>query len=345
MKNTFGSYIKVSLLILSGISLIWVLYLARGVLWPFVLALLLVYLLAPLVDYLTDKKFPRVAATLCAYILLFSIFTLIMLVVIPRLLDAFQEISSELPQYIDATKKYAASLQEKYRGIRLLLEREELTDWIFQGIGALTGKIAQSIVQVPAGIFLFILSLIVSFYLLKDAKKIRSALINYIPKEYQKKVSEFLTDVDKVLGGYIRGQLIIAAVVGTSIGIGLFLLRIKYAFVLGTVAGVFNVVPYFGAVISIIPALSLGLIKDPFSAWIFLWVILLFIGVNQVEMYFLAPRILSREVRLHPVAIIFAIVVGGAALGIMGVLLAIPALAILKALFIRLHQRKGQSGK
>jgi len=341
MKNTFGSYIKVSLLILSGISLIWVLYLARGVLWPFVLALLLVYLLAPLVDYLTDKKLPRVAATFCAYIVLFSIFTLIMLVVIPRLVDAFQEISSELPQYIDATKKHAASLQEKYRGLRLLLEREELTDWIFQGIGALTGKVAQSIVRVPAGIFLFILSLIVSFYLLKDARNIRSALINYIPKEYQKKVSEFLTDVDKILGGYIRGQLIIAAVVGTSIGIGLFLLRIKYAFVLGTVAGVFNVVPYFGTVISIIPALLLGLIKDPFSAWTFLWVILLFIGVSQVEMYFLAPRILAREVRLHPVAIIFAIVVGGAALGIMGVLLAIPALAILKALFIHLHQRKG----
>ena len=345
MKNTFGSYIKVSLLILSGISLIWVLYLARGVLWPFVLALLLVYLLAPLVDYLTDKKFPRVAATLCAYILLFSIFTLIMLVVIPRLVDAFQEISSELPQYMDATKKYAASLQEKYRGLRFLLEREELTDWIFQGIGALTGKIAQSIAGVPAGIFLFFLSLIVSFYFLKDAKTIRSSLINYIPKEYQKKVSEFLTDVDKILGGYIRGQLIIAVVIGVSIGIGLFLLRIRYAFVLGTVAGVFNVIPYFGVVISIIPALSLGLLKDPFSAWIFLWVILLFIGVNQVEMYFLAPRILGREVRLHPVAIIFAIVVGGAALGMLGVLLAIPALAILKALFIRLHQRKGQSGK
>ena len=341
MKNTFGSYIKVSLLILSGISLIWVLYLARGVLWPFALALLLVYLLTPLVDYLTDKKLPRVAATFCAYIVLFSIFTLIMLVVIPRLVDAFQEISSELPQYIDATKKYAASVQEKYRGLRLLLEREELTDWIFQGIGALTGKVAQSIVKVPAGIFLFILSLIVSFYLLKDARKIRSALINYIPKEYQKEVSEFLADVDKILGGYMRGQLIIAAVVGTSIGIGLFLLRIKYAFVLGTVAGVFNVVPYFGAVIAITPALLLGLIKDPFSAWTFLWVILLFIGVSQVEMYFLAPRILSRKVRLHPVAIIFAIVVGGAALGILGVLLAIPALAILKALFIRLHQRKG----
>jgi len=341
MKNTFGSYIKVSLLIVSGISLIWVLYLARGVLWPFVLALLLVYLLTPLVDYLTDKKFPRVAATFCAYIVLFSIFTLIMLVVIPRLVDAFQEISSELPQYIDATKKYAASLQEKYRGLRLLLEREELTDWIFQGIGALTGKVAQSIVKVPAGIFLFILSLIVSFYLLKDARKIRSALIDYIPKEYRKKVSEFLTDVDKILGGYIRGQLIIAAIIGISTGIGLFLLRIEYAFVLGTVAGVFNVVPYFGVVVSIIPALSLVLIKDPFSAWTFLWVILLFIGVNQVEMYFLAPRILGREVRLHPVAIIFAIVVGGAALGMLGILLAIPALAILKALFIRLHQRKG----
>ena len=330
-----------SLLVLSGISLIWILYLARAVLWPFALALLLVYLLTPLVDYLTDKKLPRVAATFCAYIALFSVFALIMLVVIPRLVDAFQEIYSQLPQYIEVTKEYAASLQEKYRGLRFLLEWEELTDWIFQGITALAGKVAESIVRVPWGIFLFIISLIVSFYFLKDAKRIRSSLINYIPKDYQKKVSEFLTDVDKILGGYIRGQLIIAAIIGTSIGVGLFLLRIKYAFVLGTVAGVFNVVPYFGVVISIIPALSLGLIKDPFSAWVFLWVVLLFIGVNQVEMYFLAPRILGREVRLHPVAIIFAIVVGGAALGILGVLLAIPALAILKALFMRLRQKKG----
>jgi predicted PurR-regulated permease PerM len=199
MKNTIGSYIKMSLLILLGISLIWVLYLARAMLWPFALALLLVYLLTPLVDYLTDKKLPRVAATFCAYTVLFSIFTLIMLVVIPSLVDAFQEIYSELPQYIDATKEYAASLQEKYRGLGLLLEREELTDWLFQGIGALTGKVAQSIAMVPAGIFLFILSLIISFYLLKDARKIRSALMNYIPKEYQKKVSGFLTDVDEIL--------------------------------------------------------------------------------------------------------------------------------------------------
>ena len=341
MKNNSGSYIRVSLLMLSGITLVWVLYLARGLLWPFVLALLLTYLLIPLVDYLSDKKLPRAAATFCAYLLLFCIFTVIMLVVIPRLVDAFQEIYRELPQYIDATKEYAASLQEKYRGVRLLLEWEWLTDWIFQGIGALTGKVAQSIVRVPTGIFLFILSLIVSFYLLKDARKIRSTLISYIPKKHQKEVSEFLADVDKILGGYIRGQLIIAAIVGISIGIGLFLLKIEYAFVLGTLSGVFNVVPFFGVVISIIPALLLGLTKDPFSAWTFLWVILLFIVVNQVEMYFLAPRILGKELRLHPVAIIFAIVVGGAALGMLGILLAIPALAILKALFLRLHQRKG----
>ena len=146
MKNTFGSYIKVSLLIVSGILSIWVLYLARGVLWPFALALLLVYLLTPLVDYLVDKKLPRVAATFCAYIVLFSTFTLIPLVVIPRLVDAFQEIYSQLPQFIDATKEYAASLQEKYRGLRLLLEREELTDWVFQGIGL---SKAQSTLQTP----------------------------------------------------------------------------------------------------------------------------------------------------------------------------------------------------
>jgi len=120
-------------------------------------------------------------------------------------------------------------------------------------------------------------------------------------------------------------------------------LRVKYAIVLGVAAGVFNVVPYLGPVIAIIPALLIGLLREPFSPWVLLWILLLFVGVNQVEAYFLAPHILAREVKLHPVAVIVAIVVGGAALGIVGVLLAIPALAALKSLLKRIVAENVQS--
>lgn len=340
MKDELKFYAKAGLLILLGALFIWILYMARGVLWPFVLAFLLSYILTPVVEYLCNKKLPRLLAVFLTYTILVAILVLIMLVIIPGLINTLREISGELPRYVDAVKKYMGFLQKRYEQLGLPWEWEELTGQILRGINTLLGKAMANITGIFSGIFLFILSLIVSFYLLKDARKIRGALINYTPKNFQKEVSEFLTEVDKVLGGYVRGQLVIATIVGVSIGIGLFLLNIKYAFLLGIIAGAFNIVPYLGPVIAIIPALLLALTKDPTSAWIFVWIVLLFTGVNQVEALFLSPHILGREVRLHPVAVIFAIIVGGAALGMMGVLLAIPALALLKALFIRLTQKK-----
>lgn len=340
MKDELKFYAKAGLLILLGTLFIWILYMARGVLWPFVLAFLLSYILTPVVEYLCNKKLPRLLAVFLTYTILVAILVLIMLVIIPGLINTLREISGELPRYVDAVKKYMGFLQKRYEQLGLPWEWEELTGQILRGINTLLGKAMANITGIFSGIFLFILSLIVSFYLLKDARKIRGALINYTPKNFQKEVSEFLTEVDKVLGGYVRGQLVIATIVGVSIGIGLFLLNIKYAFLLGIIAGAFNIVPYLGPVIAIIPALLLALTKDPTSAWIFVWIVLLFTGVNQVEALFLSPHILGREVRLHPVAVIFAIIVGGAALGMMGVLLAIPVLALLKALFIRLTQKK-----
>jgi len=341
MNNNLKSYLKTGFFILLGILFIWVLYLAREVLWPFVLAFLLVYILAPLVDYLCSKKIPRFLAVLFAYLVLVVIFALIILVFIPQLVNTLQRVSEELPQYVNIVKKYIGLFQERYEKLGLPWRWEELVNQISKGINILLGKVLVNITKIFPVMFLFILSLIVSFYLLKDAKKIREAIIGYIPKNYQKEASEFLTEVDKIFGGYVRGQLIVATIVGVAIGTGLFLLGIKYAFFLGIIAGIFNIIPYLGPVIAIIPAFLLALIRDPFSPWIFVWIILLFIGVNQVEGLILSPHILGREVRLHPVAVIFAIIVGGAALGIMGVLLAIPVLAIVKVLFMRLSREKG----
>lgn len=342
MTDNIRRYVKLGALILVGIVCIWVLYLAKDVLWPFALAVLLVYLLSPLVDYLEERKLPRVLATLLVYLLLLLIFILVILVIIPGVVNTFEEISTKLPGYVDRIAKYMGFIERQYTKLGLPWEWKELTNQIVQGIENLIRQGVSNIAGIFSGIFLFILSLIVSFYLLKDARQIRQALINYMPASYRSQISEFLTDVDRILGGYIRGQLLVAIVVGACIGTGLFLLGIKYAFVLGVIAGIFNVIPYLGPVIAIIPAFFLTLLRDPFSAWVFLWIILLFIGVNQAEALFLSPHILGREVRLHPVAVIFAIIIGGAALGMIGVLLAIPALAVIKAFFLRFYREQGE---
>lgn len=336
-------YIRVSLLMLVGILLIWVLYLARSVLWPFVLAILLVYLLSPLVDYLSQKKLPRVLAVLCVYVIFVAALVTIVLVITPGLANSLQQISKELPQYMAKLEEHTAFLKQQYDKLGLPLEWEDLTGQIIEGTKALARWAVDGIGQLFSGIFFLFLSLVVAFYLLKDAKKMKAGLMKLVPQDYREQTSEFVTEVDQALRGYIRGQAIIAAIVGIAIGVGLFLFGVQYAILLGVAAGVFNVVPYLGPVIAIIPALLIGLLREPFSPWVLLWILLLFVGVNQVEAYFLAPHILAREVKLHPVAVIVAIVVGGAALGIVGVLLAIPALAALKSLLKRIVAEKVQS--
>jgi len=343
MNSSPRVYIRVSLLMLVGILLIWVLYLARSVLWPFVLAILLVYLLSPLVDYLSQKKLPRVLAVLCVYVIFVAALVTIVLVITPGLANSLQQISKELPQYMAKLEEHTAFLKQQYDKLGLPLEWEDLTGQIIEGTKALARWAVDGIGQLFSGIFFLFLSLVVAFYLLKDAKKMKAGLMKLVPQDYREQTSEFVTEVDQALRGYIRGQAIIAAIVGIAIGVALFLLRVKYAIVLGVAAGVFNVVPYLGPVIAIIPALLMGLLREPFSPWVLLWILLLFVGVNQVEAYFLAPHILAREVKLHPVAVIVAIVVGGAALGIVGVLLAIPALAALKSLLKRIVAEKVQS--
>lgn len=326
------------LLILAGVGCVIVLYLGREVLWPFILAVLLVYILSPVVDFLIERRLPRLLAVACVFLMLLAAFVGLALLIIPGLVGMVQDIAEELPQYGDRLREYSGIVRDYYERLGIPVPWEELTNQLYGAVRALVENIVNGVLKAFSFAFLSILSLIVAFYLLKDGHKVKNALVRHVPAAYQETVGGLLDEFDHILGSYIRAQAIIALIVGASICVGLLIMGIPYAIFLGSLAGVLNVIPYLGPIIAIIPTLFLALFRDPFSGWILLWIILLFIGVNQAEGYFLAPHIIGRRVNLHPVVVMFAMIVGGAVMGISGVLLAIPVVAMIKAVLRRLNQ-------
>jgi len=321
-----------------AIIVVWVLYLARDVLWPFVLAVILVYVLSPLVDALGSRRVPRLLATLCVYVLFLALLVLLIAVLAPQLALSLQEVSEQLPDYMEALRGHIDRVQTHYETLGLPLPWEEVTRQLTSRLGGLASLIVDQVTRLISTLFLFFLSLVFALYLLKDGPRLRRSILGYIPYRYREPIAEFAAQIDVILGGFIRGQLIVAVFVGIGIGVGLFLLGVPHASILGIVAGIFNVIPYLGPVIAIIPAFFFAVTASSFSPWVFLWIILLFVGVNQLEGLFLAPHILGKQVRLHPAAVIFAVVVGGAVFGMLGLLLAIPVVAVAKAGFIQLRR-------
>jgi predicted PurR-regulated permease PerM len=175
----------------------------------------------------------------------------------------------------------------------------------------------------------FFLVLIIGTYMLGAFENIGTTALGLFPVKLQPRVLEFSKDVSTAVGGYIRGQLIIALSVGTMVGVGLGVLGIPLALALGFLSAIFNVVPYLGVIISIVPAL---LLASQFGLVKVILVIVVFLIANQVEALVLSPNILGKSTELHPITIILTIIAGASILGVFGGLLAVPLVALAKLL-------------
>jgi len=172
----------------------------------------------------------------------------------------------------------------------------------------------------------FILALVISFYLLLDGQRIRERSLALVPSQHRAKAVFLQANVARVLGGYLRGQLVLALIIGVAAGVGTALLGLPYAVVIGVLAGLFELVPMFGPILSVIPAALVALFM-PFPTII--WVLLFFLFIQQVENNVLAPRISGHAVGLHPLGAMFALLAGFQLAGLLGALFSVPLAGVL----------------
>ena len=337
---------KVSFYVFIGVVVCSGLYLVRGALFPFVLGIVLTYILNPFVNFfeqfipLKNAK-PKLARALSLVIVTFTAFLIIagcLLLVIPPMFKQSSELITNIPSLItDArttveswNEEYASNIPEEVRVEidRLLENGGEILLGAFSGLVGRTAVAAVHALTLVVG--LVVLPLFV-FYFLKDREVVRESFVEVFPTDTQIHVVYVLRILNRIIGAYVRAQFTLAAVVWVFISIGLLLMGVKYAILLGAVAGIFELVPIVGAWLAVIPTIIVVLSTSPEKI---VWVLLLYLGVQLFQGALIVPRIQSFAMKLHPLMILVSIVVGSEIAGLWGVVLGPPIAASVKELLI-----------
>ena len=198
---------------------------------------------------------------------------------------------------------------------------------ILQNALSSTGTLLSRLMSIGGVLGQVLLILLLSVYLMLDYSRVNATLLHFFPRPWQPRVLEFSDLMGTAVGGYVRGQLLIALFIGVFVWLGLTLVGIPSAAAIGFLAGAFNIVPYLGPIIGATPALLLALTL-PNAPLAMILVVVVFVVANQIEGNFLSPYILSKTTDLHPVTVLLAILTGVALMGFVGALLAVPAVAL-----------------
>jgi predicted PurR-regulated permease PerM len=322
----------------------WLLYLLAPVLTPFVAAALLAYIGDPLADRLQRLKMPRTIAVICVFLLTFMFIGLLVMLVLPlvrtqiaSLLDALPSIVAQIEQvWLPRIENFLGMDPGEDVGVAAFLTRysDMAGNWgtaVLVSVGKSGGALAAAVIS------LFLIP-ILTFYMLRDWDFIVSRLAALVPSTVQPTVFRLARETDDVLGGFLRGQILVMLALSIIYSLGLSLVGLKFAIAIGVVSGLVSFVPYLGFVFGIVLAgLTVALEPDPLLR--LAGVIATFTIAQVIEGSVLTPKLVGDRIGLHPVIVIFAIAAGGQLFGFFGILLALPAAAMLSVLVRFAYER------
>jgi predicted PurR-regulated permease PerM len=324
----------VQLTLLAGVAVLWVLWQVVSpilhTLVLFALAAVLAFAMSGPVDMLSHRLGNRLISIAAVYLLVGTLVVGGLTLIAGPFVSQATELAAALPQYASDLQARAPEVQTTLGqyGINTDLDqvKAQAASAIEQGGTDVLTNMVGTLAGVGGMLLDIVLALVISFYLLLDGQRIRERSLALIPSQHRPKAVFLQDNVARVLGGYLRGQLVLALIIGVAAGVGTALLGLPYAVVIGVLAGLFELVPMFGPILSVIPAALVALFM-PFPTVI--WVLLFFLVIQQVENNVLAPRISGHAVGLHPLGAMFALLAGFQLAGLLGALFAVPLAGVL----------------
>ncbi|MCA1726610.1 MAG: AI-2E family transporter [Actinobacteria bacterium] len=330
----------IGLAILAYLTLRYVVYPVRVIFPPLVVALVLVYLLNPIVRRL-EPRIGRLLGALITYLFFLAIVVVGLRFLIPAIGDQVGEFAKSVPKLLARAQ---ANLQDLADRLGIDFDAGSVVGGLSpEGSG---GEFIASIFSVTAGVLhaavVFILGPILAFYLLVDLPKIQRGVQALIPARRRAEVEGVLEKMGRALGGFFRGQLLIALFVGLASMLALYIVGLPYWALVGMIAGLFNLIPLVGPFLAAIPALFIAfttpdsgglLALDP-GLPLAVGAGLGLLTVQQIDNHIISPNVVARTVKLHPVTVMLGLLVGGTLLGLWGMLLAVPTIAAIKILLL-----------
>ena len=308
--------IFVALFILS----LWIIFLIRDLLIILFIAVIFVSALSPLVKFFIKLKLPKVLSIALTYIIIIAIVTGLIVSIVPPLIEQ----SSKLVVASPALVAQFFNVTNLDRSIF----SQELTN-ISKNLFSITLSIFDNLVTI---IFLLVLS----FYMLLEKEKLETRLASLFGSK-EERVKLLIVKIEEKLGAWLQGQLILSLVIGILSYIGLTLLNIPYALPLAMMAGIMEVIPVIGPIISALPAIFLALTISPFLS---IAVAVMYLVIQQLENNLIVPQVMKRAVGLNPLIVILAIAIGSRLLGIAGALLAVPLAVVIQIIAAEIIEEK-----
>ena len=301
----------------------------KTVLFPFFIAMIISYVLNPVVTLLSSRMVPRSVAVILIYAT-FLVSTLVLSMnLIPLLSVQFRELTEHFPEWNQRVQLWMHNMVDSKNALPLSVQ-DGIDGSLDKLEDALSGSIEGLLVGLRGTIgqlFIWLLIPFVVFYMLKDFKAMERSAVLLLPKKNRRKWLRLLREIDDALGNYIRGQLLVCVVVGVLAYIGYVMVGLPYAILLAFFVGITNIIPYLGPFIGAAPAVLVGVSES----WkLAILVLLVNVMIHILESNVVSPQIVGRTLHLHPLVIIMALIVGGKLGGVLGLILAVPAFAVCK---------------
>lgn len=327
------------LLVVIALSMIVALFKAYPILGStlsaFLIAVLLAYLLNPLVNKFEKLNINRYLGTAIVYIILLLMIIGLGFLVIPSLVDQIEKFIKNLPNMTNYSLNWIKEMLDKNNlydtDIYLQIEKA-VKEYISSSSSKILDWSAGIVTSVTASIG-FILTLvlipIITFFLLADKEKIFDKIKSIFPKKYYSDANNLYHEIDESMSNFVRGRILMAVFVGIVTMIALLLMRVEFAVVIGLITMISDIIPYVGPFVGFLPAGIFALMDSPMKA---VWVGIVFFFINWVENNILGPKLLGESTGIHPIVILISIIIGGGMFGVWGMILSVPFVSLMMIL-------------
>lgn len=318
--------LKIALILL----VLWFVYVIRDVLALLFVSFIMASGITPWVDRLQKLRVPRVVSVLGIYVVLFGIFSLVVVLIVPALVEEIRQLTQKLPDLARSLASVLPSFGGDGQSTALDAIEKNLST-ISQNLLQLTSGVFGTLASLFGGFASFITVLVIVFYMTVEEQGTKKFIQSVAPLKFQPYLVHLVNKIQERMGSWLRGQLLLSLIIGTTIYIGLAILGVKYALLLALLAGVFEIIPFIGPILAAIPAVFFAGTESWLLAGL---TAALYLIVQQLENTVIVPKVMQQTVGLNPIVILIAVLIGGRIGGFLGVILSVPVAAII-AIFLR----------
>ena len=288
------------------------------------------YVLKPLYKLLIRRGLNKKVASALIVIGLVVLILLIFIVVIPSILRESLNVNKNIRDLQD----YFINANVKIKELKTNKVMSSIVNTLYQKVNTQTllifDKIFASVMGIGENMITYMVSPIIIYYFLSDSENMINKALITLPPEGRNVTKKIIEDIDKVLGRYILSQLVLCGIITISTFIILMFMKVEFPLILSLINGIFNIIPYFGPIFGAIPAIFIALLISPKTA---LYTALWLFALQQIEGSLLSPKIIGDSISMHPLTVIFLLIIGGELGGVLGMILAVPVGVVIKVIY------------